>query len=115
MCEVIFGTRRMWSASTAREVAEMVFSAKARAGVYIFEAPDGTAIYVGRLLDALGSRLQRHPIRNYARVWAIESSCPGVDEVRLIAALLPRWNRETKSCPGDLARPKVADVLATKE
>jgi len=115
MCTTIFSTGRMWSAPTATELAALVFAARARSGVYIFERHDGCALYVGRSLDELGSRVQKHMgttmARAAVRVWALESTCPGVDEVRLIAALLPTENRETEACPGDHPRPTVADAI----
>ena len=111
MCDLMFATGRVWSGATAREVALQVFKAGAKAGVYVFEAPDGTAIYVGKSENELGSRIERHEYIRCSRVWALESTCTSVAEVQLIAVLLPQTNRETKSCPGNFPRPKVGELL----
>ena len=111
----LFLTGRSWAGTTIAEVAEQVREARAKAGVYVFEGSDGCALYVGRSLYKLAARIGEHAssmmAKSAVRVWALESTCPGVDEVRLIAVLLPSTNRETQACPGNHPRPKVSEML----
>ena len=118
MMAMLFATGRYWSAETVQEVAAQIRRDGAKAGVYLFEGKDGTALYVGRSLYKLAARVQEHAdSRMYrfdtARCWAFESMCPGIDEVKLIAALLPKHNRETCVCPGTFPRPRVVSVMGT--
>ena len=111
----LFLTRRSWTGTTIAEVAQQVRAAGAKSGVYVFEGDDGCALYVGPSLSKLAGRIGEHApkvmARQSTRIWALEWSCPGVDEVRLMAALLPHRNRETKRMPPEAKSPKVEVLL----
>ena len=84
--------------------------------MYIFENGEGFALYIGCSNGKLASRIMEHRgrvlLQEYCvRVHALESTAPAIDEVRLVAALLPRLNRETRTCPMDCPRPRVSERL----
>ncbi len=114
----LYLTGRRWASTfdNLEGLNAQVRAASARHGVYIFENEAGHALYVGCSHGELASRIREHRGRVLlqaccAQVHALESTCPAVDEVRLIAALLPMLNRETRTCPEDCPRPRVSELL----
>ena len=114
----LYLTGRRWTTSFADldGLHVKVRDAKAKHGVYVFADAAEHALYVGCSHGKLASRIMEHAGRELLRsfcthVHALESTCPAVDEVRLIAALLPMLNRETRTCPDGEHRPRVSSII----